>query len=289
MPAVILLGHVPKEVHGVIGWDQSSTAVRPCAGGDPSDAGDCVGLDTDTVRPARSAVMTAPRSYGQNCSLARAMDLVGERWTVLIVRELARGPKRFGDLGESLTGIGTTMLAARLKRLQGADVIERAEPAPGIAGYQLTARGERLAQSLGDLMMWGLELPGVYQPDDESRAAWIAMTMQSALDRADRPAPEGTYAFHVGEEHFWLRVPAQGRSVLRDGTPPYPADATLTIAATDFSALATGTPFGELDAVSGGDHDRLIELLELFHVSSDAFDPANAEHRQTPKPKERMT
>jgi DNA-binding HxlR family transcriptional regulator len=266
---VLLLSDIIEGVYVVSGRWQFSTA-----GADPSDVGDCDGLDIHTVWPARSAVMTAPRSYGQNCSLARAMDLVGERWTVLIVRELARGPKRFGDLGESLTGIGTTMLAARLKRLQAADVIERAESAPGIAGYQLTARGERLARSLGELMMWGLELPGVYQPDDESRAAWTAMTMQSALDRAERAAPEGTYAFNVGEEHFWLRVPAQGPSVLRDGTPPYPADATLTITATDFSALATGTPLSDLDAVTGGDHDRLVELLELFHVPSDAFDPA---------------
>lgn len=212
--------------------------------------------------------MSAPRSYGENCSLAKAMDLLGERWTMLIVRELARGPKRFSDLSDSLTGIGTTMLAARLKRLQTADVIERAEPAPGIAGYQLTARGERLARALGELMLWGLELAGPYRPDNGSRAALMAMNMQSALDRADRTAPPGTYAFHVGDEHFWLLIPTTGPSVLRDGVSPYPADATLTIAPADFGALAAGTPFSDLDAVDAGDRDRLVRLLELFQIPS---------------------
>ena len=210
--------------------------------------------------------MTAPRSYGENCSLARAMDLLGERWTMLIVRELARGPKRYGDLGDSLTGIGTTMLAARLKRLQAAGVVERAEPAPGIAGYRLTGRGERLARALGELMLWGLEITGPYEPGGGSRAVWMAMNMQSALDRADRAAPPGTYAFTVGAEHFWLFVPAEGPSVLRDGTPPHPADATLTIAPENFWALATGTPFTALDATGDGDRDRLVELLQLFQI-----------------------
>jgi len=207
--------------------------------------------------------MTAPRSYGQNCSLARAMDLLGERWTVLIVRELARGPKRFGDLAHSLTGIGTTMLAARLKRLEAADVIER--PASGVAGYRLTARGERLVSALGDLLLWGFQLPDMYRPDQQTRAVWLAMTMHAALDRAGSAAPAGTYAFHVGEEHFWLHI-ADSHTALRDGTPPYPADATLTITLPNFYGLATGSELGDLDAVADGDHDRLAQLLQLFKI-----------------------
>ncbi len=210
-------------------------------------------------------VMTAPRSYGQNCSLARTMDLIGERWTVLIVRELARGPKRFGDLGDNLAGIGTTMLAARLKRLEAADVIERAAPTQGATGYQLTARGEQLAHALGELMLWGLDLLDMDQPGDQTRAAWLAMSMQSALDRADRAAPAGSYAFHIGDERFWLHV-AQGRSTLRDGTLPYPADAAITATLPDFYALATGTPVDSVDAVIDGDRDRLTRLLETFRI-----------------------
>ncbi len=221
--------------------------------------------------------MTTSRSYGQNCSLARAMDLLGERWTVLIVRELARGPKRFGDLSDGLAGIGTTMLAARLKRLEAADVIDRGEPGTRNGGYRLTVRGERLAHALGDLMLWGLELADLYQPDDQSRAVWLAMNMQSALDRAERPAPAGTYAFHVGDEHFWLHVNDADRpSTLRDGTPPHHADATVTLATTaDFFALARGASIEELDAVVDGDRDRLTRLLE-FSAFAGSFEPSDA-------------
>lgn len=208
--------------------------------------------------------MTAPRSYGQNCSLARAMDLIGERWTVLIVRELARGPKRFGELGDSLSGIGTTMLAARLKRLEAAGVIARSERDTGGTGYLLTGRGESLAHALGELMLWGLELPDLYQPDDQSRAAWLAMNMQAALDRADRRPPAGTYAFHIDDERFWLRVADDQPSVLRDGTPPYPADATLTAGLGDLHALVTGTALSNSGATIDGDRERLAGLLELL-------------------------
>ncbi|WP_428341187.1 winged helix-turn-helix transcriptional regulator [Mycobacterium sp.] len=217
--------------------------------------------------------MTTARSYGQNCSLARAMDLLGERWAVLIVRELARGPKRFGDLLEGLHGIGTTMLAARLKRLESADVIARAEPGLG-TGYHLTARGEQLAHALGELMLWGLDLPDMYQLGDQTRAVWLAMNMQSALNRAtgNAPAgthvPAGTYAFHVDDERFWLRVADDAPSVLRDGTPPYPADATLTLTRKDFYAVATGTALDALhDATVEGDRKRLAQLTGLLTLS----------------------
>lgn len=210
--------------------------------------------------------MNAPRSYGQNCSLARAMDLLGERWTVLIVRELARGPKRFGDLHNGLTGIGTTMLAARLKRLETAEVIARSERATGNSGYQLTDRGEQLAHALGELMLWGLDLPELYQPQDQSRAVWLAMNMQAALERADPSPPAGTYAFQVGDERFWLRVAEDARTALRDGVPPYPADATLIISFEDLYALAAGTRLDDLAATIQGDRARLLRVLEVFQA-----------------------
>jgi DNA-binding HxlR family transcriptional regulator len=212
--------------------------------------------------------MTAPRSYGQNCSLARAMDLLGERWTVLIVRELARGPKRFGDLHDGLRGIGTTMLAARLKRLETAEVIARADRATDATGYHLTARGEQLAHALGDLMLWGLGLPEMYQPDDQSRAAWLAMNMHAALERADECPPAGTYAFHIGEERFWLHIDNHGHCTLRDGIPPYPADATLIGTLADLHALVTGSGTGDLGTAIDGDHARLGRLLELLQMRS---------------------
>ena len=99
---------------------------------------------------------TAARTYAQNCGLARSLDLLGERWTLLVVRELARGPKRFRDLLSGLDGVSPNLLSARLKRLQAAGVVERAQD--GQAAYELSGRGEALGSVLEDLALWGYEL-----------------------------------------------------------------------------------------------------------------------------------
>jgi DNA-binding HxlR family transcriptional regulator len=108
------------------------------------------------------------RSYEEFCPLARALDLVGGRWTMLVVRELAHGPRRFTDLREGLPGIASNLLAERLRSLEEADVIERLQvvrPVPGVL-YGLTARGEELLPILRDLARWGLPLMGDGQGDD---------------------------------------------------------------------------------------------------------------------------
>jgi DNA-binding HxlR family transcriptional regulator len=95
--------------------------------------------------------------YGRFCPLARALDVVGERWTLVIVQELMRRPSRYGDLAQRLPGIGTSVLADRLRKLNAAGVVER-RPAPvsqGIA-YALTERGFALADSLEALRRWGV-------------------------------------------------------------------------------------------------------------------------------------
>jgi DNA-binding HxlR family transcriptional regulator len=218
--------------------------------------------------------MTETRSYRQNCSLALSLDLLSERWTLLVVRELGRGPKRFGDLMDALPGLGRSMLATRLKRLQTADVVQPAELASGVAAYGLSDRGERLVHALGELMLWGLELTEAADPEYETRAAWLAMNMQAALRRRDVPPPPGTYAFNIGGEHFYLHV-AEREITLRDGAPPHPADATLTADLRTFYELVTGqaTLHGSSAAALRGDPTRLTQLF------ADAVLPA---HHATP-------
>jgi len=92
------------------------------------------------------------KTYGQFCSIARALDLLGERWTLLIVRELLCGSSRFGDLRRGLPRISRTMLAARLRELLDARVIERDEPGPR---YRLTEAGVELAAAIRELGAWG--------------------------------------------------------------------------------------------------------------------------------------
>lgn len=210
-------------------------------------------------------MMSTMRTYGQNCGLARALDLLGERWTLLIVRELARGPKRFRDLTTSLEGIGTNLLAARLRSLQGAGIIVH-EEMPGVAGisaYALTDRGRELIPVLESLALWGLDIPWPEQEEGRSRAAWAAMTMRANIEHAGAAPPDGVYEFDVEGERFWLRVSA-GHSELLDGPAPVPADVSVSTDRAGFMLLARGDEQpGRAGAVQG-DRDRLADLMRSF-------------------------
>ena len=213
--------------------------------------------------------MAPGRSYGQMCGLAASLDLLGERWTLLIVRELARGPKRFSDLLAGLDGIGANLLSARLKSLEQAGVVERVTlPAPaGVAAYDLGERGRSLQPILEDLALWGFELLGGQDPQSvRSRAAWAAMSMDAQMKQSESPPPDGVYAFEVGEESFWRRV-AGGESILRDGTPPFEPDARLSIEKEPFFevAMKTSSPVDAGGRVDG-DAERLETLLETFRL-----------------------
>lgn len=112
------------------------------------------------------------RTYEQNCGLALSLDVLGERWTLLIIRELNLGPKRFGDLAGRLRGIATNILAARLKSLEAHDVLRRTTlpPPANVAAYELTPHGEVLQPMLDGLALWSFR----YLPD-------------GAADRTTRP------------------------------------------------------------------------------------------------------
>lgn len=117
------------------------------------------------------------RSYGQYCSIARALDVVGDRWTLLIVRELLqRGPGRFTDLKNGLPSIAPNLLSARLKELDDAGLIRREEAPPPVATtlYHLTDDGLALEPVLKALGAWGLRYMTVERPDDAFQAHWLA-------------------------------------------------------------------------------------------------------------------
>src|SRR5258708_16517588 len=98
------------------------------------------------------------KRYGQACAIARALDVVGERWSLLLVRELTLGPRRYRDLATGLPGIPSNVLAGRLKDLQAAGVITRRTlPAPtDVTVYELTDAARALRPALNDLLDWGL-------------------------------------------------------------------------------------------------------------------------------------
>src|SRR4051794_27610243 len=98
----------------------------------------------------------AKRSYEQFCGLARALDLVGERWTMLLVRDLSLGPQRYSDPLSGLPGIGSGLLADRLKQLEADGVVQRAHlpPPAAVTVYELTESGQELARALIPLAVW---------------------------------------------------------------------------------------------------------------------------------------
>lgn len=122
------------------------------------------------------------RSYGQNCALAIGLDIIGERWTLLIVRALLIGPKRYSQLAEQLQGMGSNLLAARLKSLAAAGVIEKCGGETGSAGYALTERGEQLRPIVHAMIRWGHQ----FREDGAgeggtSRPEWDMLAIEAAF------------------------------------------------------------------------------------------------------------
>jgi DNA-binding HxlR family transcriptional regulator len=124
------------------------------------------------------------KSYHQYCPIASALDLVGERWSLLVVRELLQhGQLRYSDLHRSLTGCGTNILAARLKDLERGGVVTRRRLPPPAAStvYELTEYGKGLAPVLRELAHWGARVMGPPTPDVELAEGWLQDALHIAM------------------------------------------------------------------------------------------------------------
>ena len=177
------------------------------------------------------------KRYGQVCAIARALDVVGERWSLLLVRELTLGPRRYRDLATGLPGIPSHILAARLKDLQAAGVITRRTlPAPtDVTVYELTDAGRALQPALHELLEWGLRFAPEPSRDDAEQPGW------GLLGAAGRPAalPAGqTCELRVGPEVFYLGSDAGALTVRRGPAPD--GDAVVTMPAGALYSLLTG-------------------------------------------------
>lgn len=142
------------------------------------------------------------RSYDQYCAVARGLDVIGERWTLLIVRDLLLGPKRYKDLLEGLPGIGTNLLANRLHEMEKVGLVERAvlPPPAGSAVYQLTDSGRALEPTMVALGRWGARyLPGGPRKTDVlvPRAYFVAMRASFKPEAA--AGLKATYELRIGD------------------------------------------------------------------------------------------
>ena len=161
----------------------------------------------------------AVRDYGQYCGVTRGLELVGERWALLIVRDLLVGPRRYGELAAGLPRIPSNILAARLKELQAAGVIHRL-PRSRVIIYELTPYGRELEPVVLALGAWGFKSMG--DPRDEQIVTADSMTM--ALRTAFRPTvaaelPATAYGAQFGPAELLIRVDGPTLDVTRGDGP----------------------------------------------------------------------
>lgn len=164
------------------------------------------------------------RTYGDPCGIARALDVVGERWALLIVRELLLGPKRFGQLQRDLTGASPNVLSQRLRDLEKAQVVRRRklEPPASLIVYELTRRGAELEPVLLALGRWGSALDG--RAGNMSPDA-MAIALKAVCTPAAGPVPV-TYQLEIDGEPYVIAIGTHGADVRRGRTAE--ADAGIT-------------------------------------------------------------
>ncbi|MFC6887049.1 winged helix-turn-helix transcriptional regulator [Actinomadura yumaensis] len=156
------------------------------------------------------------RIYGQYCGLAGALDLVGERWTLLIVRELLVGPCRYNQLQSNLPGIGTNLLAERLRFLTEAGLVrQRGREGSKVRLYELTEQGEGLREPVLALARWGLGTLHAPRAEDVVRPRWGALAVEAMVDPGAVERDE-RYEFRIDGEVFHVEIEG-GRVAVRDG------------------------------------------------------------------------
>jgi DNA-binding HxlR family transcriptional regulator len=162
------------------------------------------------------------RSYGHYCGLARALDVVGDRWNLLIVRQLLMGPARYRELADGLPGIATNLLSDRLRNLETAGVVER-RPAPtgNAVVYALTPWGAELRGPIEGLIRWSTPLMTSGPGADPFLPEWLAIALPALLNRAWSAAgPSPTIGLVIDEHLFQVRGTSDGLEVARhDGRP----------------------------------------------------------------------
>jgi DNA-binding HxlR family transcriptional regulator/putative sterol carrier protein len=191
------------------------------------------------------------RSYRQNCALALALDRVGERWTLLLIRELLTGPKRYKDLLANLPGIGTNLLATRLKQLEAEGVVRRVTlpPPAGTPAYKLTEQGRELEPAVVELVRWGLRYLGPWRKNILYRPGWSVLALKATFHPERARGVGETYEFDVEGEVFHVRV-EDGRIETRQG-PAWKPDLVLRTDARTFLRLALGEVTAEAAIRSG--------------------------------------
>ncbi len=177
------------------------------------------------------------RSYGQFCGLARALDAVGDRWSLLIVRELLPGPMRYSELMASLGGIATNLLADRLRSLESSGVIERRLGQTSGVVYALTPWGSQLREPIEALIHWSIPLMASGRGGDAFQPRWLAVALQALL-RGRTAEPPAELGIEVPGAFMTLRIGKDGPHVTLQ--PDRRPDTVLEVGPEAILRLAAG-------------------------------------------------
>jgi DNA-binding HxlR family transcriptional regulator len=209
------------------------------------------------------------RSYNQYCALARALDVVGERWTLLLVRELLLGPKRYKDLLAGLPGIGTNLLVDRLRELERAGIVRRSIllPPAGSAVYELSDFGRELEPAVFALGRWGAHFLQPRKESDATDPGWFFVSIRATFRPGAAAELSECYEFRIDGAPFHARVDRRGAR-----TSQGHADDPDVVVTTDLDSfiglLSRQLSPGEA-AASGrvrldGDEAALERFVEIF-------------------------
>jgi DNA-binding HxlR family transcriptional regulator len=211
------------------------------------------------------------RSYADPCGVARALDVVGERWALLIVRELTLGARRFGQLREGLPEISPNVLAQRLRELEDDGVVSRytLDPPASVVVYELTERGQALGPILLELGRWGSATPRV--GGRELSVVSMMMALKAMFDASTDA--HATYGLQLGNERFTVAIADHDLAITRGR--PADADAWLSTDVTTLRLvvfLSTGVRAAE-DAGAltiSGDRRAAARFPKYFHKPASA-------------------
>ncbi|HEY1531692.1 MAG TPA: helix-turn-helix domain-containing protein [Galbitalea sp.] len=212
----------------------------------------------------------ASRDYGQFGGISHALELVGERWALLIVRDLLVGPRRYGELAAGLPRIPTNILAARLKELQAAGILRRA-PRSRVIVYELTPYGRELEPIVLALGAWGFRAMG--EPRDEQVITPDSMTMDlRTAFRASVAAelPATSYAARLGASQLLIRVDGPRLDVKRGDGPvdlSFVAGRGLHRLISGELEAAQALASGQIEVVSGSGN-LLARFADTFHLAA---------------------
>lgn len=223
----------------------------------------------------------ASRSYGQYCGVTKAVELIGERWALLIVRDLLVGPRRYTDLKQGLPKIPTNILSTRLKELQEGGVVRRVPLVNCGLVYELTPYGRELEPIVLALGRWGFQQMGEPEPGDVVTADSLTMALRTAFQPdAAAALPAADYELHVGDVTLRVQVDGRDLRITQLAPPPPPIGGRLPegepelvfAAGPGIRRVISGelTPADAIDqdvlAVVGGDGSLLERFAATFHI-----------------------